>query len=298
MDSFFNFQFGEFTGVKPNWFDYLSLIITILGVVFGVLSAYLVARYTYNKEKRYAEKTRKEISEQQCLFFVENLKRLDDNLTKQIEELRKCREKDIFRLSVINGITSTFLQGIDLSNLFEWFDVQDKSRINKLLFDIYGLEDFKQSLQQRYLEFNRKYNYYERQFKVYREILYYNYFKLVNLRAENIEQQKEKVSYSFYDTDSFMYKYAQIRKNYLEKQGKENTDRELLVQEFLLPLIEAASEYVPSDVFAIEVHNTANESNSAYVDMLATVDVLKRELKAQEDTLVEINKDIKFLLES
>ena len=51
MNSFFNFQFGEFSQVTPNWFDWFSLISSLVISASSIFLAFYLAERIYKKEK-------------------------------------------------------------------------------------------------------------------------------------------------------------------------------------------------------------------------------------------------------
>ena len=51
MNSFFNFQFGEFAESNPNWFDWLSIVVSSLISIFSVWGGFLIANKIYSQEK-------------------------------------------------------------------------------------------------------------------------------------------------------------------------------------------------------------------------------------------------------
>lgn len=274
MNSFFNFQFGQFTQTTPNWFDWFSLISSLIISGASIFLAFYLAENIYKKEK--LDRNIEDIEIQNCEveLFKNSITELDTAIEKQIIDLQSYIDSQDFKLVFHPDIQVDFLQFIDVKYLYKkvgFTNVKSIKKINNLMTSLYTLYDFRESLRDEVRTYIKKYNYHESKFYFYRQLLYTKYFSICHDRAEEIIVEGGVKKWKFKDDDTFMLRYTDLIQNtsrdtsIIDDNGLK--DRGKLNNEFIIPLIKIAFEYVPEDLAAIEINDIGNQVNSAYADM-------------------------------
>lgn len=279
----------------PNWFDWLTLLLTIASII----GAYLVAESVYKREHTDKKKENKELENSQNELLKNNLEEIKKPISKQIDSLKEYIEKKDFRLSFYSEIQVDFLQFISVKDIYKKHDFENKENIkiiNRLFTSLYSLYDFRGSLRSEVRTYIEKYNYHEQMFYKYRGLLYTKYFELINLRAENIINESGIKKFSFNDKDKFMTEYTQLRvktftdNEIIDKNGLK--DRNLLIARFVTPLINIASKYIPEDNNAIEISEISNQVLSAFNDMEHVTEKHMNAIQGHIDSLKSVNEKI------
>jgi hypothetical protein len=274
MNSFFNFQFGQFTQTTPNWFDWFSLISSLIISGASIFLAFYLAENIYKKEKLDRNIEDNEIQNSEVELFKNSITELDIAIEKQIIDLQSYIDSQDFKLVFHPDIQVDFLQFIDVKYLYKkvgFTNVEFVKKINNLMTSLYMLYDFRESLRDEVRTYIKKYNYHESKFYLYRQLLYTKYFSICHDRAEAIIVEGGVKKWKFKDDDTFMPRYTDL----IQKTSRDTSiiddnglkDRAKLNNEFIIPLIKIAFEYVPEDLAAIEINDIGNQVNSAYADM-------------------------------
>ncbi|QYJ67397.1 hypothetical protein [Flavobacterium litorale] len=296
MGSIFNFQFGQFAEASsPNWFDWLSLILSIIINIIAIYGGFKIAEHIYRREKTDSERDNNQILEIELKLFKNSLSSLKDACGGQLNEIETyIREKD-FKLIFYQNVNVDFLQFIDIKSIYRKYGINDDEKIkkiNNLLSNLYTLYDFRESLRSEFRTYIEKYNFHESKFYKYREIMYTKHYTLCNKRAIEISIHEGIKKWTFNENDLFMPEYSNLindthrNSNIIDDNGLK--DRGLLVQMFVIPLLQITAKYIPEDSDAIEVNGIANQVNAAYIDMENVTEKHFTVIESYKDNLSKI----------
>ena len=273
MNSFFNFQFGEFNGSSPNWFDWFSVILNTTVSAASIFLAFYLAERIYKKEKKDKEKEDDSILNSETLLFKNSLTELNTAIKSQVSDLKEYTERRDFSLKFHQDVQVDFLQFIDVKFLYKKEGLENSEsikNINRLLSSLYTLYDFRDSLRNELRTYIKKYNYHESKFYIYRQLLYTKYYDLCNRRATSFTISKGEKKWTFDNDDNFMKLYSElISKTHRDKSifTENGLNRDNLIAKFILPLLKMSFTFIPEDPDAIQINDIGNEVNSAFGDM-------------------------------
>lgn len=286
---------NKFLDFTPNWFDWLTLLLTIA----SILGAYFIAESVYKREQKDKNEETQELQNSENQLLKNNLEEIKKPIIKQIESLNEYVEKNDFRLSFYSEIQVDFLQFISVKDIYKKHNFQNKENveiINRLMTSLYSLYDFRGSLRSEVRTYIEKYNYHEQKFYKYRALLYTKYFELCNSRANNIVNENGIKKWSFNSDDKFMSEYSKLRNDTFQDEevifNNGLKDRKLLVERFVKPLIEISQKYIPEDYNAIEITDIANEVFSAFTDMEHVTGKHINAIKGHIDSLKSVSEKI------
>lgn len=255
---------------NPNWFDILSLIITVMSII----GAYLTSRFFYKKEKIDSELERKEILNAEINLFENSLIELKKDLLIQIEAINEYLKNEDFSLSLNPNINIEFLKYIDIKSLYKIKNIEEKMNltiINELLAQLFFLKDFHFLIKDELQVFIKRFNQIERDFFEYKKLLYTDYLKLSNKRAASISFVEENKVCLFHQEDVFIRKYSELINSTFHNaeiiKNEELISRKKLDEKFIYPLIHICKDYIPEDFDSIEISYVANKVHSAFIDM-------------------------------
>jgi len=291
MISFFNFQFGEFTDVSPNWFDWFSICVTSL----SIFAAFLIAENIYSKGKRDKKESDKNLIASENDLFENNLNELKESIGVQITHLKEYLVEKDFKLKINPALQVNFLQFIDIKCLYLNFpnNQQKKEKINSLLTSLYGMYDFKDNLISELRNYTKKHNEFQVKFKKYREIYYKKFHDYSNLRAIDIKEEAGVKKWRYNVDDKFMNEFAKLR--LVSIANDENSaDRKKIDENFLLPLIYLSNNFIPEDYHAIETNYISNDCHASYLDI---ENLNESHFKSMESYL-KVLKDLKTEIEA
>jgi len=208
-------------------------------------------------------------------LFKNSLIELNSSIEKQITDLEAYNANRDFKLVFHPDIQVDFLQFINIKYLYKKIGFSNTDaikQINNLMTLLYTLYDFRESLRDEFRTYMKKYNYHEAKFYQYRQILYTKYYSICHHRAEvELSEEGDRKKWKFNGDDEFIIRYSElIDKTLNDDSIMDSTglkDRAKLNNEFVVPLIKIAYEYVPEDLDAIQVNEIGNEVNSALLDM-------------------------------
>ncbi|MCG8839035.1 hypothetical protein G1K37_11825 [Tenacibaculum dicentrarchi] len=280
----------------PNWFDWLTLLLTVA----SILGAYLVSESVFKRGQRNKEKENKELENSENLLLKNNLETIQKPIENQIESLEEYMKSKDFRLSFYSDIQVDFLQFISVKDIYKKYgfeNTENTKQINSLMTNLYSLYDFRGSLRSEVRTYIEKYNYHEQKFYKYRGLLYTKYFELCNSRAESIINENGIKKFSFNANDKFMTEYTQLRvttfndNEIIDNNGLKN--RNLLIERFVKPLIGISAKFIPEDYNAIEISDISNQVLSAFNDMEHITEKHMNAIKGHIDSLKSVNSKIK-----
>ena len=119
MNSFFNFQFGSFSQSTPNWFDWLSLILTLIVSGLSILLAYWIAERVYSREKKDRQLEDLEIQDSEIELFKNSISELNSAIQNQIRDIETYKREQNFQLKFHPDIQVDFLQFINVKYLYK-----------------------------------------------------------------------------------------------------------------------------------------------------------------------------------
>ena len=285
---------------SPNWFDYVSLLVTVASI-FG---AYIIAEKVYNREK--GDKRVEDISLQysENELFKNNLNSIKAPISKQINAIQEYLDNQDFNMVFYPEIQVDFLQFISLKDIYRKYGFNNKEKIaeiNKLMTNLYSLYDFRTSLRSEVRTYIEKYNNHEQKFFNYKSLLYFRYYELCYERNTGINNQGDVKKWSFDKGDHFMIEYTQsVFDTYDDKEVMENytlKSRDKLIEKFVIPLMQISAKHIPEDNNAIEINDISNQVIAAFGDMEIITKKHFATLKSFKESLEIINKKITKFLE-
>lgn len=301
MNSFFNFQFGNFAeAASPNWFEWLSFIINLIAIVSG----YIIARLIYNREKTDRKTQERELINNETEVFKTSLSELKKSCDNQKTKLEEYLEKQDFILHFDQGVNVDFLKFFDIKNLYQKIGFEDHSnlaKLNELLSSLYTLYDFRNSLRDELRTYIEKYNFHEQKFYIYKKLLYNNYFKLCNKRSLEIINDNGNKKWKFDDQDNFMKVYSEIIHSTFDNveiiENGELKSRDKLTENFIKKLLSETSKFIPEDYDAIKINDLSNQVYAAFTDMTKITESHFRAIKTYNESLASISLKINSFLE-
>lgn len=288
----FNFQFGDFENVSPNWFDWLSLVSQLIITATSIYFAYYLGERIYKRDRKNKFEEEKLNVQAENDLFKNNLIELNKNILVQIGFLNEYLTNRDFKLKLTPALQVNFLQFLNLKSVYNQ-ENGNIDQINNLLSSLYSIEKITNSLSKELNTYISKFNIQENKFYSYRLAYYKKFFEYSNLRAVDMIVENGVKKWKYADQDKFMIEYAKLR-NETIGNADGTANRDLLDEKFLLPLIHLANKYIPEDYNAIEIHDIANEAHSAFQNMENLTFIhfksIESHLKILEDTKNDIEE--------
>lgn len=287
----FNLQSEKFYDFSPNWFDWFSLLASLIVTAISICAAYCVAESVYNREKKDRDKVIESDTAAELSLFDNSLTMLKKDSLAQVKSLKRCIEKKEDIVDFYPSIQIDFLQFTNIRNLYDKNRLKNKGNvktINELMVSLYALHDFRDSLRSEFRAYYEKYAYHESKFYSYRDLLYNKYFMLCNMRTVNIQVTPNEKMSQFHPDDFFMENYSKLRAETFTNESiiyNGLRSREKLVVQFVRPLMEMSIQYIPEDFNAIEINEIANEVDSAFNDMESITTKHERAIVSHIDSL-------------
>lgn len=131
----------SFWNAETNWFDWLSLTLTIASLFF----AWYISSSIYKKEKKDKKRDDKELLEQEYLFFRKNIERILPAINRQIEVFEQFPITNQFNRTI--SIDTAFMSYFDLKNFYVKNGLNKKNKteldiLNDLLINLNTLNDY------------------------------------------------------------------------------------------------------------------------------------------------------------
>jgi hypothetical protein len=279
----------------PTWFDWLSVGLTIASII----GAFIIAQLIYNRGVRSKEKEEKKLIDTENILFNNNIVSLKESISSQIQYLSEYEDSKNFRLVLQTGIQINFLNYIDIKNIYKKYGFDNNNSlqvINSLLTHLYSISNFIESLRSELATYIEKYNSFENKFYLYRNLLYTLFYSLCNKRAQNIEEELHGKKIQFSPDDIFMSEYSELLNSTFNNPhiigANGLKSRKLLVEQFIVPLINISYKYIPQDNDAIEINDIANSVLSAFNDMENLEAKHFNTIASYKNVLVGINEQI------
>lgn len=272
MNSFFNFQVGTFAETGPGWFDCLSLIVTSLMSVIGILAAYFIAKGAFKEEQRLKAQNDKKLIDIEMMVFKERLLKLHSAIDEQISKLKDSTDQ--FVLEVTAGVNVDFLLSTDFVKIYEKTGVDNTSEVgalSNLMAHVSGLSSIPNSLREEGRRFNELYNLYEQKFYLYKKLLDTHFHNLCNSRKVIVRSVNGITHWQFQPGDTFMFEYQNLLSKTFSDENivKDGfiVSRSLLKQNFVVKLMDIAHRYILTDKDAVSTKDLCNEVILAYDNM-------------------------------
>jgi|TARA_R100000501_G_C2627218_1_gene121097 hypothetical protein len=291
---------GGFWSFTQNWFDILTLVLTLLALWL----AFWLGERGYRREKRDKNNEEEEIESLEHKLFTNNLIQLKSSIDKQVSALKEYKEKEDFSLTFISTVQVDFLQFINIKNIYKKYGFYDKEKldkINDLFKELYQLYDFRESLRNSVRNYISRYTDLEPGFYRYRKIMYRNFFEIYHINIKD-KVVNEDGSYKYLIEDNpfvneFIPFIGRIHKDGDLKDKNGNLIRGKLIDKLIDPLITICGKYIPEESSAIEILDIANEVKSAWINMEAITNGHFNEIEGHISLLNSVNSKIEVFLE-
>lgn len=292
MTAIFNFQFGEFESSSPNWFDWLSLFISVGSIFF----AFYLGEMGYKRDKKDKKEQESNLTKFENELFKSNLETLHKNLDEQIKFLEEYIKNNDFRLVINSDLQVNFIQNLDYKYIYG--NGIEYTKTNRLINALFSIKDIKTLLGSELDNYIKKYNILEKQFKnSYRQILHSKYYEYSNRRAIEYRANNGRKEWKYDDKDMFMEGYSKLKMNSVITNSDNSANHELIINNIISPLIEISNNYIPEDYDAIEINNISNDAFHAYGDMEYLTINHFRVIDNYLNTLISVKEEIKSYLD-
>lgn len=253
----------------------------------------------FRKEINHQKEQNKQLIEAESEIFRISLGELKKACNNQATKIEGYIERKDFILEFDQGVNVDFLKFFDIKNLYEKIGFKNQEHItqlNELLSSLYTLNDFGRALTNELRTYIDKYNSHEKNFYIYRKVLYTEYFYLLSSRGYEITGKAINIPV----TDDLMISYSRLRDKIFQNPdiifNNELKSRELLVNEFIIPLSHKSSEFIPGNPDAIKINDLLNQVNSAFTDMVKLTDSHFRAIQSYKQNLETLSSKIDLFL--
>lgn len=255
------FDFSDNSNQSPNWFDWLSLAVSVLSIII----AYLWGRFIYKKEKEDRQNEELENIKSEKDLFENHLCMLKYEIEEQLKDLKKYVYEKGFRIKVNPNIQIDFLNFVNIKSLYK---DNDRNKVNNLLSALYGLSHFYNLLKREVDDCNKYYNQEEKIFKEnYQEVFYIQIDILSNKHLEEIQIDEDGKLIGFKLNTPFMNKYKGITEKFNDYVYIREEIDNSRVADKLNEIMSITGEYIPYNIDATMVNVYANRAYFAYVNM-------------------------------
>ena len=307
MDSLFDLNFYieqaekgvEFWSFSQNWFDILSLILTLLSLWI----AFYLGERGYKRDQRDKNKDQEQLVNSEIKLFKNNLKELLNAADSQLDGLKKYEVDESFSLVLNPSVQVDFLKYIDVKNVYEYFGYKDSSKldvVNSLFSSLFSLNDFRESLRDSVRNYITRYTDFEKGFYLYRKLMYRMMHDIANKNAIELINVEDGVHINFGGND-FAERFFHLTQAVLQNPElfNENGDviRPKLMELFIMPAIDLSKYYIPIDEDAIQVSDVANEVRSSWLNIEVVTTAHFNEITGHIKILANVKKNINEFLE-
>ncbi|MCB0463894.1 MAG: hypothetical protein KDC81_14440 [Flavobacteriaceae bacterium] len=289
----------SFWSFSQNWFDILSLILTIASLWL----AYYLGERGYKRDKRDKAKEQKELVKSEIKLFENNLGQLNLAIDAQLKALKKYKEDKNFSLEFNPDVQVDFLKFIDVKHIYESIGFKNKEgigKVNSLFAALYSLNDFRHSLRDSVRTYIARYTTLEKSFYLYRKLMYRMLHEICNKRAIDMQPAVGGLNINFGD-NHFARDFFRLNQSVLNNPELLNEHqiviRSKLIELFIIPLIELSKQHIPLNEDAIEIADMANEVNSAWIDMEVVTESHFHEIEGHINSLEKVQREITAFLE-
>ncbi|MFT5250014.1 MAG: hypothetical protein ACI93P_001749 [bacterium] len=290
---------AEFWSFSQNWFDILSLVLTILSLWL----AFWLGERGYRRDKKDKAKEEKQLINSEVKLFKNNLEQLLKAVDKQLAALKKYKADKSFSLEFRAELQVDFLKFVDVKHVYEKYDLKNQKSIdsiNELFASLFALNDFRHSLRDSLRNYITRYRDFEKGFYLYRKLMYKMMHEIANRRAIDIRQGVGGFEINFGD-NVFAENYFHLNQTTLRNpellDDKGIVIRPKLIELFIIPAIDLSKQFIPADEDAIQVSDVANEVNSSWINMEVVTTAHFNEIDGHIATLEKVKEKIEEFLE-
>ncbi|WP_055448544.1 hypothetical protein [Lacinutrix mariniflava] len=290
---------AKFWSFSQNWFDILSLVLTLLSLWL----AFWLGERGYRRDKKDKIKEEKELINSEIKLFKNNLKQLLKAIDGQLKGLKKYQNDKNFSLEFHANVQVDFLKFIDVKHVYEYFGFKNKEtidKVNKLFSNLFALNDFRDSLRDSVRTYISRYTDFEKGFYLYRKLMYKMMHEIANERAIDIRPEVGGYQINF-GTNQFAQQFFRLNQSVLNHPDLQDANgmviRPKLIELFIMPAIELSKQFIPANHDAIQVSDVANEVNSSWINMEVVTKAHFNEIDAHIDTLEKVKEKINEFLE-
>ncbi len=290
---------NSFFSFSQNWFDILSLVLTIASLWL----AYWLGEKGYRRDKKDKKKEQKELVKSEVKLLENNLEQLLKAINNQLEGLNNYVNDENFSLQFNPDVQVDFLKFVDVKHVYENFGFKNKEnldKVNSLFASLYSLNDFRHSIRDSVRTYISRYQELEQGFYLYRKLMYRTLHEICNKRAIDLKPAVGGFEINFGDNDFarefFRHNQATLANPDLLDENK-NVIRPKLIELFIMPLIDLSKQFIPADPDAIEVSDVANEVNSSWINMEVVTKAHFREIDGHIATLEKVKEEISTFLD-
>jgi hypothetical protein len=290
---------AEFWSFSQNWFDILSLVLTILSLWL----AFWLGERGYRRDKKDKAKEEKQLIKSEVKLFKNNLEQLLKAIEKQLAGLKKYRVDNSFSLEFHPELQVDFLKFVDVKHVYEQFGFKNQEKldtINELFATLFALNDFRNSLRDSVRTYIRRYTDLEKGFYLYRKLMYRMMHEIANRKVIDLIQGQGGVHIDFGE-NHFAREYFHLNQAALSNPELLNEEgvviRPKLIELFIMPAIDLSKKYIPADEDAIQVSDVANEVNSSWINMEVVTTAHFNEIEGHIATLEKVKEKINEFLD-
>lgn len=284
----------NFWSFSQNWFDILSLILTLLSLWL----AYYLGERGYRRDKKDKAKEHKELIKSEVKLFENNLGQLNLSIDSQLKALRKYKKEKNFSLEFNPDVQVDFLKFIDVKHIYQVIGFKKEDgigKVNSLFAALYSLNDFRHSLRDSVRTYISRNNTLEKRFYLYRKLMYRMFHEICNKRSIDLRGSSRGFEINFggnkFAKKFFHHNQAVLSNPELLNHNKE-VIRKKLIELFIKPLIDLSKKYIPLDEDAIEVSDVANEVHAAWIDMEIITKAHFNEIEGHINSLEKVKREI------
>lgn len=303
FNSNYYIQDGEFISnfwsFNQNWFDILTIILTLFSLWF----AYYLGNLAYRNDKRVKKEEHDELLNQEIDFLKFNLTELLRVIEDQVSNLKTYKKDTNSRLGIEERLQTNFMSSVDLKNVFEFYGYENEEQnktINELFTSLSAIETFRNFLQDSVRNFISNYFRFQEGFYIYRKIIYKKLFETVRRRQINNPQLSTIINAPLFGEDHFAKTYFFIVRTTLRDttiSTPTGLNREKFMTNCITPLLELCQDHVPEDQDAIEVLDLADEVNQSWINMNILERAHKNEIQGLINSLEKAETSIKKFLQ-
>jgi hypothetical protein len=290
---------AEFWTFSQNWFDILSLVLTILSLWL----AFWLGERGYRRDKKDKAKEEKQLINSEIELFKNNLQQLLKTIDNQLVGLNKYKADKSFSLEFHPDLQVDFLRFIDVRHVYEFFGFKDKKNldtVNSLFAALYSINDFRNSLRDSVRTYINRYTDLEKGFYLYRKLMYRIMHDIANKKVIDLIPTEGGAHINFGD-NQFAREYFNLNQAALSNQtlfdDNKRVIRPKLIELFILPAIELCKRFIPQDEDAIHVSDIANEVNASWINMEVVTTAHFKEIDGHIATLEKVKEKIEEFLQ-
>lgn len=304
LDVFYLGSINPWEG-SPNWFDWLGIFASLVGAGIGAWVGWRIAEKTFSQQLDIIRKNNEDNYE----VFLLHLKKLNSLLIQQKVHIDDYKNNGFNSLEVVVGVSTDFLNHIDLKALYNYPNSGKgdlKEKLTELIVLLNGISNFTRLLTSEVIRYKQERNLILKKFHI-NELNNHLYFNLLNSRGEFSREEGKGKGVKFQKDDEFMSNYLKIRDGFTnsfivsDSNGTLNRNNRILkfdnvsnisVKQFIKPLLVISKKYIPEDSGAILVNQLANESLVAYSNHIKNMRSHIKFINSCKLTIIKIDESI------